>query len=90
MRKRFSRLTPSLTYNSAQAMPAAPAAPNGGARSLRSSVSDLERRMIQDALERHRWNKAKVARSLNIPRSTLYYRLRVLDLDGGPPGKVEC
>ena len=36
-----------------------PAAAAVGHASLRSSVSELERRMIAEALERNRWNKAK-------------------------------
>jgi transcriptional regulator with GAF, ATPase, and Fis domain/tetratricopeptide (TPR) repeat protein len=60
----------------------APAPGNGGAgRSLRSSVSDLERRVIQEALERNRWNKAKVARELGLSYPTLLSRIKSLQLE---------
>jgi Response regulator containing CheY-like receiver, AAA-type ATPase, and DNA-binding domains len=67
----------------ARARARARAAPgNGGAgRSLRSSVSDLERRVIQEALERNRWNKAKVARELGLSYPTLLSRIKSLQLE---------
>ena len=48
---------------------------------LRSNVSDLERRMITDALERNRWNKAKVARELGLSYPTLLARIRNLHIE---------
>jgi transcriptional regulator with GAF, ATPase, and Fis domain/Tfp pilus assembly protein PilF len=59
------------------------AAGNGGeaGRSLRSSVSELERRVISEALDRHRWNKAKVARELGLSYPTLLARIRNLELE---------
>ena len=56
---------------------------NGGAagRSLRSNVSELERRMISEALDRHRWNKAKVARELGLSYPTLLARIRNLEIE---------
>jgi transcriptional regulator with GAF, ATPase, and Fis domain len=61
----------------------AAAAENGGqaGRSLRSSVSELERRVISEALDRHRWNKAKVARELGLSYPTLLARIRNLELE---------
>jgi len=60
-------------------------AANGKARkngtSLRSNVSDLERRMIAEALERNRWNKAKVARELGLSYPTLLARIRNLGIE---------
>jgi transcriptional regulator with PAS, ATPase and Fis domain len=59
--------------------------PNGKARkngtSLRSNVSDLERRMIAEALDRNRWNKAKVARELGLSYPTLLARIRTLGIE---------
>ena len=49
--------------------------------SLRSNVSDLERRMIADALDRNRWNKAKVARELGLSYPTLLARIRNLGIE---------
>jgi transcriptional regulator with PAS, ATPase and Fis domain len=49
--------------------------------SLRSSVSELERRVISEALDRHRWNKAKVARELGLSYPTLLARIRNLELE---------
>jgi len=59
------------------------AAGKGGAagHSLRSSVSELERRVISEALDRHRWNKAKVARELGLSYPTLLARIRNLELE---------
>ena len=56
---------------------------NGGTagRSLRSNVSELERRMISEALDRHRWNKAKVARELGLSYPTLLARIRNLEIE---------
>jgi DNA-binding NtrC family response regulator len=62
---------------------AASGAGNAGdaGRSLRSSVSELERRVISEALDRHRWNKAKVARELGLSYPTLLARIRNLELE---------
>ncbi len=56
---------------------------NGGSpsRSLRSNVSDLERRMIAEALDRHRWNKARVARELGLSYPTLLAKIRTLEIE---------
>ncbi len=53
--------------------------PNG--RSLRSNVSQLERRMIADALERFRWNKARTARELGLSYPTLLSKIRSLEIE---------
>lgn len=50
-----------------------------------STLNDLtkqtERVIIQKALEKTGGNKARAARQLGIPRSTLYYKIKVLRLD---------
>ncbi|ACB85747.1 sigma-54-dependent Fis family transcriptional regulator [Natranaerobius thermophilus] len=46
-----------------------------------SKIDELERKTILDSLKKHSFNKAKVARELNIPRSTLYYRMKVLNIN---------
>ncbi|MBI5711177.1 MAG: sigma 54-interacting transcriptional regulator [Candidatus Eisenbacteria bacterium] len=53
---------------------------NGG-RSLRSSISELERRMIAEALERNRWNKARAARELGLSYPTLLTKIRTLEIE---------
>jgi transcriptional regulator with PAS, ATPase and Fis domain len=53
-----------------------------GPRTLRSSVSDLERQVIADALKRNRFNKAKVARELGLSYPTLLGRIRAYHLEG--------
>jgi len=72
-----------LPHEMRETAPPAPAgAPgNGGARSLRSNVSELERRMISEALERHRWNKAKVARELGLSYPTLLAKIKSFDIE---------
>ena len=49
--------------------------------SLSRRLDAIERRELVDALEAHGGNKAEVARSLGIHRTTLYYRLKKLGID---------
>jgi Nif-specific regulatory protein len=60
------------------------AAPKGG-RTLRRSVSELERRMIAEALERCHGNKARVARELGLSYPTLLSRIRAYGLEVNRP-----
>jgi DNA-binding NtrC family response regulator len=48
---------------------------------LDSQLDDIERRELLAALERCGGNKAEVARSLGVQRTTLYYRLKRLGID---------
>jgi transcriptional regulator with GAF, ATPase, and Fis domain/Tfp pilus assembly protein PilF len=75
-------LLPSEMHEPARQV-AAPKGGNGSAtgRSLRSNISELERRMIAEALERHRWNKAKVARELGLSYPTLLAKIRTLEIE---------
>ena len=52
-----------------------------GPRDLGSRLEDMERRELLTALERCNGNKAEVARSLGIQRTTLYYRLKRLGIE---------
>jgi DNA-binding NtrC family response regulator len=52
--------------------------PNVG---LDSQLDDIERRELILALQRCNGNKAEVARSLGVQRTTLYYRLKRLGID---------
>jgi transcriptional regulator with PAS, ATPase and Fis domain len=63
-----------------EAAPAAQAAAPSG-KSLRSNVSVLERRMIAESLERHRWNKARAARELGLSYPTLLSKIRTLHIE---------
>ncbi len=56
-----------------------PAARNG--LTLRSNVSELERRMIAQALERNHWNRARTARELGMSYPTLLGRIRSLRIE---------
>ena len=58
-----------------------PAADRPSGKTLRSNVSQLERRMIADALETNRWNKARVARELGLSYPTLLAKIRTLGLE---------
>jgi Nif-specific regulatory protein len=51
------------------------------ARTLRSNVAVLERRLIAEALERHRWNKAKAARDLGLSYPTMLAKIRSLAIE---------
>jgi transcriptional regulator with GAF, ATPase, and Fis domain/Tfp pilus assembly protein PilF len=50
-------------------------------RTLRSNVSELERRMIAQALERNRWNRARTARELGLSYPTLLAKIRTLRIE---------
>jgi len=66
-------IAPALT-----ASPFEGAAPN---QALSTKLEEIERRELLAALERCGGNKAEVARSLGIQRTTLYYRLKRLSID---------
>lgn len=50
--------------------------PKSGSADTRAHLKDMERKMIVEAMERNRKNKAAVARDLGIPLSTLKRRLK--------------
>jgi DNA-binding NtrC family response regulator len=50
-------------------------------KTLRSNVSELERRMIAQALERNRWNRARTARELGLSYPTLLAKIRSLRIE---------
>lgn len=45
--------------------------------SLTSMVDNYECKIIKDALEASKYNVLKTADMLNIPRQTLYYKLKI-------------
>jgi transcriptional regulator with PAS, ATPase and Fis domain len=49
--------------------------------SLRANVSQLERRMIAQALDRNRWNKARAARELGLSYPTLLTKIRLFRIE---------
>ncbi len=53
-----------------------------GAHTLRRSVSELEKKMIAEALLRYHGNKARVARELGLSYPTLLSRIRAYGLEG--------
>jgi transcriptional regulator with PAS, ATPase and Fis domain len=50
-------------------------------KSLRSNISQLERRMIAEALDQCRWNKARAARELGLSYPTLLSKIRTLQIE---------
>ena len=48
---------------------------------LDSQLEEIERRELLAALQRCNGNKAEVARSLGVQRTTLYYRLKKLGIE---------
>ena len=68
-----------LPTEMSEAAPAPAARTNGS--SLRSNINDLERRMISEALDRVRWNKARAARELGLSYPTLLSKIRTLQLE---------
>jgi two-component system, NtrC family, response regulator AtoC len=65
-----------------EALPVALFGAGSGARiALDSQLEDIERRELLAALARCNGNKAEVARSLGMQRTTLYYRLKRLGIE---------
>ncbi len=61
--------------------PLTPPAPGASKIDLDSQLEDIERRELLAALARCNGNKAEVARSLGMQRTTLYYRLKRLGIE---------
>ena len=59
-----------------------PARTNG--QTLRGNVAALERRMIAEALDRNRWNKARTARELGLSYPTLLAKIRGHRIERAP------
>ena len=74
-------LPPEMREPGGRAVATASGNGGGAGHTLRSNVSELERRMISEALDRHRWNKSKVARELGLSYPTLLARIRTLELE---------
>jgi two-component system NtrC family response regulator len=53
------------------------------------SLEAIEKAVIVEALERHRWNRTKAAQFLRIPRHVLLYRLQKFGLSGPGPDNGE-
>ncbi len=54
----------------------------GGSPScLEDFLKEKEKEAILKALKEHAYNKARAARALNIPRSTLYYKMKALQIE---------
>ena len=52
------------------------AVPSGEASEGPPTFHEAEEKLIRDALERSGWNRSRAARSLNIPRHVLLYRMK--------------
>ncbi|OGF13708.1 MAG: hypothetical protein A2W00_03530 [Candidatus Eisenbacteria bacterium RBG_16_71_46] len=74
-----------LPAETREATTAAEPAPAAGGRTLRSNVTQLERRMIAEALDRNRWNKARTARELGLSYPTLLSRIRSFKIERRRP-----
>ena len=48
---------------------------------LAKSVGEYEKHIIEDVLESNAWNKSQAARALNIPRTTLMYKIEQYNLE---------
>ncbi len=75
--------SPGLVGDSSQPAVHSPvvAAPEGEGLSLSGRLDAIERRELIAALKKYGGNKAEVARALGIHRTTLYYRLKKLNID---------
>ncbi len=71
-----------------RADPAAPLPPEAASLNLKAAVRraarEVERALIQEALQRTRWNRAEAARLLQISYKALSYKIRELDMLEGP------
>ena len=54
-----------------------------GTRTLKQALSDPERQIILDMLERHNWNRNQTAEALGVNRTTLYKKMKRLGLEDG-------
>jgi DNA-binding NtrC family response regulator len=60
-----------------------PASPEAAAPGAAMSIRWMERRLIETALHRHHGNRSRAARELGIDASTLYRKLKSLEIE--PP-----
>ena len=67
---KFDRIVPEDFYNVQKIL----------SPDLNTIMMDFEKKVILHALERHRWNRGKTAKFLNIDRKTLYRKIRVYNL----------
>jgi two-component system response regulator AtoC len=74
-----SHVVPAASPSSPAAAATVPA--EVSTQALSSRLEDIERRELLAALDRCSGNKAEVARSLGIQRTTLYYRLKRLGIE---------
>jgi DNA-binding NtrC family response regulator len=81
-----SHLSPEISHNGLPSMSsqAAPARSSRSAPDLASAVEQVERDMIQTALDRAGGNISETARLLGLTRRGLYLKLRRLGLDSRP------
>lgn len=54
---------------------------------LAKSVGEYEKEIIETVLENTKWNKSEAARILNIPRTTLLYKIELYDISIKGSGK---
>ncbi len=52
----------------------------GGGVDLKDATESLERKVIKEALDAHRWNKSRTAESLGVSRKTLFRKMKRLGL----------
>ncbi len=52
-----------------------------GGTNLKAALARPERRLILDTLAAHRWNRQETAKTLGINRTTLYKKMRRLEID---------
>src|SRR5262249_7096684 len=73
-----------LRLPEASVIEAKPPADRGRSPPLREALGSVERVHLIDALSETRWNIARAAARLGIPRGTLRYRIEKLGLRPGP------
>jgi DNA-binding NtrC family response regulator len=78
-------ISPALTLPAPPLAAPAPAAervpPQAGVPSSADDLQNMERAMIEQALQTARFNKSKAAKALGLTRHQLYIRMRKYDLE---------
>lgn len=54
----------------------------GDGKTIDEVIDAIERRMIEHALKKHRWNRKTVAQELGLSRQGLMKKLKRLGIDG--------
>ena len=72
---------PSAEENASDEPASTPVSIEGASGDLDGYLSGIERTIIEEALQTHRWNRTATAKSLGITLRSLRYRLKKLGIE---------